>query len=109
MTISEKSTVIPRKFVFLPCLKGANHEEYLDWFKELFLIKPLKGDKYYQKLFISQSEPHTAKLCLSVVLKTFGEIHRELFFLDIKVTISETSTEILRKFLFLTMFEWGKS
>ena len=33
----------------------------------------------------------------------FGEIHsrtRELFFLDIKVTISETSTEILRKFCF---------
>ena len=32
------------------------------------------------------------------------EIHREPFFLDIKVTISETSTEILRKFVFLTMF-----
>ena len=37
------------------------------------------------------------------------EIHRELFFLDIKVTISETSTEILRKFVYLTMFERGKN
>ena len=31
-----------------------------------------------------------------------GEIHRELFFLDIKVTISETSTDILKKYVFLT-------
>ena len=28
---------------------------------------------------------------------------------DIKVTISENSTEILRKFVFPTMFERGKS
>ncbi len=35
----------------------------------------------------------------------FEEIHRELFFLVKKVTISETSNEILRKFVFLTMFE----
>ena len=37
-------------------------------------------------------------------LSILGEILRELFFLDIKVTISETSTEILWKFVFLTMF-----
>ena len=36
------------------------------------------------------------------------EIHRELFFLDIKMTISETSTEKLRKFVFLTVFEKGQ-
>ena len=39
----------------------------------------------------------------------FGEIHGEYFFLDIKVIISETRTEILRKFVFLTMFEKGKN
>ena len=39
----------------------------------------------------------------------YGEIHRELFFLDLKMTILETSTEILRKLVFLTMFEGGKS
>ena len=39
----------------------------------------------------------------------FGEIQRKLFFLDIKVTISETSTEILRKYVFLTMFEKEKN
>ena len=38
-----------------------------------------------------------------------GEIYWEQFFLDIKVTISETRTEILRKFVFLTMFNRANS
>ena len=45
----------------------------------------------------------------SVVLKHFEKVQRELFFLDIKVTISETKTEILRNFVFLTIFERDKS
>ena len=39
----------------------------------------------------------------------FGEIHREVLYLVKKVTISERSTEILRNFVFLNMFEKGKS
>ena len=46
VTISETSTEIFREFFFLPCLKVANPEENLDLFKQLFLIKPVKGDKY---------------------------------------------------------------
>ena len=38
----------------------------------------------------------------------FGEIHRELLFFVQKVTISEKSTEKLRTFVFLNMFEKGK-
>ena len=38
----------------------------------------------------------------------FGEIHREFFFLDLKVFIAETSIKILRKFVFPTMLERGK-
>ena len=49
---------------------------------------------------------HKLKLCLSVVLKQ--EIHRTFFFLDTKVTLSKTITEILRKFVFLTIFEKGQ-
>ncbi len=41
VNISETTTEIPRKLFFLPFLKGANPEEYLDLFKQLFLIKPL--------------------------------------------------------------------
>ena len=37
--------------------------------------------------------------------RIFGEIHREILFLVKKVTISETSTEILRKVIFLNQFE----
>ena len=65
-------------------------------FKQLFLIKSVKGININKNSISLQSEPYTAKLCLSVVLKHFGEIHRELFFLDIKVFISETSTDIHR-------------
>ena len=36
------------------------------------------------------------------------EIHRELLFLDQKVTISERRTETLTKFVFLNMFENGQ-
>ena len=75
--------------------------ENLDLLKQFFLIKPVKGNKKKKNVFSPQSEPHTTKLCLSVVLKHFGEIHRELFFLDKLLTISETRTEILRKFFFL--------
>ncbi len=35
-----------QNFFFLPCLKGANLEENLDLLTQLFLIKPVKGDKY---------------------------------------------------------------
>ena len=45
MTISETSTEIIRKFIFLPCLKRANPEENLDLFKQRFLFKQFKGDK----------------------------------------------------------------
>ena len=46
MSISEMSTEILRKFVFLPYLKGENPEENLGLFKQVFLIKPVKGNKY---------------------------------------------------------------
>ena len=66
------------------------------------------GINILKNCFFPHNEPHTAKLCLSVVLKHFAVIHRELLFLDIKVAISETSTEILRNFVFITVFESGK-
>ena len=44
--LSQKPTLKFPEFFFLPCLKEANPEENLDLFKQLFLIKPVKGDKY---------------------------------------------------------------
>ena len=74
----------------------------MDLFKQLFLIKPVKWGKYNKNCFSLLSEPHTAKLCFSVVLKHFGEIHRELLFLVKKAAISEKTTEKVRNlFMFL--------
>ncbi len=64
-------------------------------------------DKYKQNCFSPQIEPHTCKLCLLLFLSIFEKIYRDIFFL-VKKAILETSTEILRKFVFLTMFEKEK-
>ena len=63
------------------------------------------GEILIKTCFSPQSEPYSAKLCFSVVLKHFWEIPRELLFLVKKVAISERCTESLRKFVFLNMFE----
>ena len=52
MTISEMRTEILKKFFFLTCLKGANPEENLDFFKQLFLIKPVKEHNINKTLFL---------------------------------------------------------
>ena len=82
----------------------------MDLFKQLFFYQTSKREQILTKTyFSSQNEPHTAKPCFSVVLKHFGEIHRELLFLVLKETISGKSPEILRKFVFLNKFGKGIS
>ena len=80
---------------FLPCLKSANPEENFVLFKQLFLIKTVKVTNINKKNISPKSEPSTVKLCLSVVLKHFGGNSLRTFLLSHKMTISETSTEIL--------------
>ena len=64
------------------------------------------GININKNFFSPQTEPHTVKLYLSVVLKHFlGKFIENFSFLDTKVTLSKKITEILRKFVFLTMFE----
>ena len=43
----------------------------MDLFKQNFLIKPVIGININKNCFSPQIEPHTAKLCFSVVLKRF--------------------------------------
>ena len=75
----------------------------------MFLIKPVKGNKYKTKTVFP---PKVSNIQLNYALLLFWsileEIHRELLFLDQKVTISERRTEILTKFVFLNMFENGQ-
>ncbi len=67
------------------------------------------GEISTKKIFSLQSEPHSAEIRFSVVLKQFWVIHRELLFLVKKVTTSGRSTEILRKLIFSTCLKRGKS
>ena len=46
MTISETNAEIHRGFVFLTMFERGKPDENLDLFKQLFLTKPVKEDKY---------------------------------------------------------------
>ena len=86
-------------------MKGANPDENLDMFKQLLLFLRVKGLNINKNSFTPQSELHTTNLCFLLFCSIYGEIHRELSFLDIKVTISERNNDIPRKFVLLNMFE----
>ena len=58
--------------------------------------------------FSPQIEPLELYYAFLLFRSIVGEIHRESLFLLKKVTISEKSTEILRKFVSLYKFEMGK-
>ena len=62
--------------------------------------------KYY---FSPQNEPHAAKLCFPVVLKHFRANLLKTCLFSQKLTISERSSEILRKFVFLINLKRGQS
>ena len=105
-TISEMSTDTLRKFVFLTMIeKGHVLRKIWICLNNFFLLNQKKGTNFNKNCFSPQSEPHTAKLCLSVVFKYFGENSQRTSLLVKKVTLSEMSTKIFREFVFLTMFE----
>ena len=94
---------------FLTCLKRVNPDVIWICLKNSFWSNQWKGTNINKNCFSPQSEPHTAKLCYSVVLKHFWENSLRTSLFSQKVTISERSTEILRRFFFLNMFKKGKS
>ena len=66
------------------------------------------GEILPKTCFSPQIEPLELYYAFLLFRSIFGEIHREPLFLVQKVTISEKSTEILRKFVSLYKFEMGK-
>ena len=107
VTIAETSTEKLRNLIFLPCSEGPNSEENLDLFKQLFMIKQVKEDKYYKTCFLQKVRHIKQNYAFLLFWSIFGEF-MENFFFNIKVTIAETSTEKLSHNVFLTMFEKGK-
>ena len=109
VAISERSIEIPRKFFFLKYWKGKS------WVKLRFVKTTFfdQTSKWRHKLTKTVFLPTVSHIELNYAFllfwSIFGEIHRELLFLVKKVSISERSTEIIRKFVFLNMFEKGES
>ncbi len=66
------------------------------------------GEILTKTCFSPQRDPHAAKLYFSVVLMHFGGNSQRTSLFSQKSAISERSTEILRKFAFLNMFEKGQ-
>ena len=62
------------------------------------------GQILTKNCFSPQNVPHAAKLCFPVVLKHFWANSPKTSLFSQKMTISERSTEILRKFVFLNKF-----
>ena len=66
------------------------------------------GEILTKTYFSPQSEPHTAKLFFFVVLKHFGGNSQRTSLFIKRGTVAENSNEILRKFVFLNIFEKGQ-
>ena len=106
MSISETITVILRKFVFLTTFERGKSLGKFGFVKTTLFDQTSKmGEILTKTCFSPEIEPYTAKLCFSVDLKNFcGNSQGTSLFIQ-KVTISETSTETLRKFVFINKFE----
>ncbi len=76
--------------------------------KTVFDQTSKRGQILTKICFSPQNEPHTAKLCFAVVLKRFGVNSLKTSLFSQKMTLSERSSEILGKFLFLNKLEKGQ-
>ncbi len=86
VNVSEWSQELLRKLFFLNKFEnGKILRKIMIWWKQLFLVKPVKWDKYWWKWFSASNDPHTAKLCFSCVLKNFRGNWQKLHFLDQKL------------------------
>ena len=102
VNISEKNREILRKFVFLNMFEKAQILIKI-WIRitNYFRSNQLNVGNINKNFFSPQSEPHTAKLCFSVVLTHFwGKFTENFFFLVKKETFLESSTDILRNLFF---------
>ena len=110
VAISEKRTKIVRNFFFLTMFEWSKILRLI-WIclNNRFLINQWRGLILTITVFLHKLGHIQLTYATLLFWSILGEIHRELFFLDIKVTISETWNKTLRKLVFLTIFERGKS
>ena len=103
-------TEILRKFVFLNMFEKGQILRKIWMCLNNSFDEPSKRGQILTK---NDFFPKVSHIQLNYVFRLFwsifGEIQREIPFLIKKVTLSERSTKILRKFVFFNMFEKGKS
>ena len=98
-----------RNIFFLNNLKRSKSREKLGFvFNTLFVQSSKIGQLKTKKLFLLKMSPIELNYAFLLFFGLFGEIHRKCLFLVQKVTISEISSEILRRFVFLNKFEKGQ-
>ena len=99
-----------RNIFFLNNLKRSKSREKLGFVLNTLFVQSSKiGQLKTKKLFLLKMSPIELNYAFLLFFGLFGEIHRKCLFLVQKVTISEISSEILRRFVFLNKFEKGKS
>ena len=109
LTILETSTEILRKLFFFTMFEKGQILKKIWIFKSnCFWSNQLKWINVNKNVFLHKVSHILLNYAFQLFWSIFGEIHWDPFFLGIKLTISETSTEILGKFVFLTIFEKGK-
>ena len=109
VTISETSTEILRRFVFLTMFERVKSWGKFEFFSTTILDQTSnRGQILTKTVFLSKVSHILLNYALLLFWRIYEEIHREYLSLVKKVTISERSTEIFRKYGFLTMFERGK-
>ena len=107
--ISEKCTEILGNIFFLSSLKWGKSRGKFWFFKHIFLDQTSKMGEILTKKKILPKVSHIQQNYVFLLFwSILGEIHRELLFLVHKVSISERSTGILRKLVFLYMFDMGQ-
>ena len=105
VTSSKTSTEILRKFVFLTMFeKWQIMRKIWICLKKCFNQTSKRAKILTKNVFLPKVSHILKKYASLLFWRIFEDIHRELFILVKKVTISEMNTETLRKFVFLTKF-----
>ena len=110
MTISERSSELLRKFVFLNKFeKGKIQRKIWICLNNCFWSNHLKGTNINKNFFSPVCEPYTAKLCFSFFLKHFWGNSQRTSFFSPKIDSQKRAQKYSESLFFLTSLKKGKS
>ena len=105
VTISERSTEILRKFVFLNKFeKGQILRKIWIFLNNFFWSNQLRGQLLTKTVFLLKISHIQLNYAFLLFWSIFGEFHRNILFL-VKKKFWERSSEVIRKLVFVKKFE----